>query len=681
VVDAGSSRLWRLAVLAALAAWPFVFFFDFVLELGGTYRTPVADFLYLYYPYKAYLLGALAEGRFPLWSPSEGAGYPFYSNPFAQAFYPLNAVLVPLHSLAGGYSPLDHQRFTVFALSIFAVGLHLWLSRLVPNGRAVLFAVAVMAVSFRMSEIRRFPNAVHAAAWYPWLLYGVTGLFSTASARGRAGFAALIFAALVLLLTSGYPYYVYYAPFLLLPYAAVLASGGLPQVARGRGLWKPLAAGCLAAAGAAAVCAPYLYKMSELLRATTDRGGENYVYSSQLGFGFKDTLGSLLYPPLAQTEGVYYFGMIGLLLLAWLLTGGGLNVRWTAVALLWFATVVSITHSEVSYVFRLLWLYVPGFSSLRMWGRLNIVLVPFLAWMLALAYEAFERRLGTGTTGKGRIGLAAFCVIGLALVAIQVSLYRANAHDEYWNMFPALHPRAIWFPIAGAAALLAISGLLFWTARRPLGPRALRIVLAVAVLGSAADLWPVGRQLWLHDEPAKLRRPVRPAKLAMASLAIPRRDVDLFLTLTPASLAAPGMNWHYRAFSEFYRREAAHPGLRDRLLGVSDGTRLFFSDDVHHPDLGGFLADADRHPGTVRVRSYDGDRLVARARTPRAGWLSFIDNWDPDWEASVDGQPVVVARLFGTFKSVPVPAGSHRVEFRYVPRLGRWKWPGSHPPR
>ncbi len=52
-----------------------------------------------------------------------------------------------------------------------------------------------------------------------------------------------------------------------------------------------------------------------------------------------------------------------------------------------------------------------------------------------------------------------------------------------------------------------------------------------------------------------------------------------------------------------------------------------------------------------------------------AGYLSFIDNWDPDWKAWVDGQPVEIELLFGTFKSVRLTPGKHKVRFSYQPGL------------
>jgi uncharacterized membrane protein YfhO len=50
----------------------------------------------------------------------------------------------------------------------------------------------------------------------------------------------------------------------------------------------------------------------------------------------------------------------------------------------------------------------------------------------------------------------------------------------------------------------------------------------------------------------------------------------------------------------------------------------------------------------------------------------WTDAWAPGWEATVDGAPAVLVKVAGLFKGVAVPAGQHRVEFRYRPRGWRW---------
>jgi uncharacterized membrane protein YfhO len=55
--------------------------------------------------------------------------------------------------------------------------------------------------------------------------------------------------------------------------------------------------------------------------------------------------------------------------------------------------------------------------------------------------------------------------------------------------------------------------------------------------------------------------------------------------------------------------------------------------------------------------------------TGAPAWLSYVDNWDRNWHAEVDGRTVPITVLFGSYKSVPVPAGSSTVTFSYRPGL------------
>lgn len=161
----GRRRRWRRFLLPlAIFCWPILYLFRHVFPINGQYTAMGNDFILLYYKYKVYLLACLADFHFPLWSPAEGAGYPFHTNPFTQAFYPFNLLLVVWYKISGGYDPLDHQVFTVLGISIFALGLFMWLRLVNTNLRAVVFGVLVMSVSFKVTEITRFPNAVHTAA-------------------------------------------------------------------------------------------------------------------------------------------------------------------------------------------------------------------------------------------------------------------------------------------------------------------------------------------------------------------------------------------------------------------------------------------------------------------------------------------------------------------------------------
>jgi hypothetical protein len=72
--------------------------------------------------------------------------------------------------------------------------------------------------------------------------------------------------------------------------------------------------------------------------------------------------------------------------------------------------------------------------------------------------------------------------------------------------------------------------------------------------------------------------------------------------------------------------------------------------------------------GTARVEEYTSGRVRIAASTPRDALLVLSDNFFPGWRAFVDGREQPVVRGDMLFRTVPLPAGQHEVEFRFEPR-------------
>jgi hypothetical protein len=80
------------------------------------------------------------------------------------------------------------------------------------------------------------------------------------------------------------------------------------------------------------------------------------------------------------------------------------------------------------------------------------------------------------------------------------------------------------------------------------------------------------------------------------------------------------------------------------------------------PDL-----DATRTPITWQQ---DAPEAVTVAATlPAPGYLVLADNYAPDWEVTVDGQPAPLLRANIAYRAVALPPGAHTVAFTYRPRL------------
>ena len=74
-------------------------------------------------------------------------------------------------------------------------------------------------------------------------------------------------------------------------------------------------------------------------------------------------------------------------------------------------------------------------------------------------------------------------------------------------------------------------------------------------------------------------------------------------------------------------------------------------------------------PLLIPSKKYNGDEMVCIIEIKEDCYCSFIDNWDNNWEAFVNGNKVNIEKLFGTFKSVKLEKGRNTLVFRYNPAL------------
>jgi hypothetical protein len=69
--------------------------------------------------------------------------------------------------------------------------------------------------------------------------------------------------------------------------------------------------------------------------------------------------------------------------------------------------------------------------------------------------------------------------------------------------------------------------------------------------------------------------------------------------------------------------------------------------------------------GRVRIASYRLNDVTVEVETPGPVLLRLADLWYPDWTARVDGKLTPILKADYLLRGVFVPAGRHRVEFRY----------------
>jgi len=72
---------------------------------------------------------------------------------------------------------------------------------------------------------------------------------------------------------------------------------------------------------------------------------------------------------------------------------------------------------------------------------------------------------------------------------------------------------------------------------------------------------------------------------------------------------------------------------------------------------------------TVDFVSYAPKRIVLQAKANAASVLLLNDRFDPNWKVTVDGKPETLLRCNYLMRGVQVPAGEHRIEFRFEPPI------------
>lgn len=696
------SRKDSIAIIV-LFILPFFYFYRQVIDGQWFSRSMAIDFSQ-FYPYKVYLLDYLSRFRFPLWSPSEAAGFPLYSSALSQALYPLNIPLAVFYKISGGFSYVDYQRFTVVGISIFLVGCYVWLRSLKTSALPAFYGAVISGLSFRLSETIRFPNAVHAAAWYPWVLYGMTTALKKDT---RLLSFCVITVSLVCLITAGYPYFVYYALFLFPVYGALLIISLTRCALTDSSMsisWRSFF-GVLVCAAAVAILlsGPYLYKMFELMTQTYNRSGQTLAWSgSSGGFSTRDSWGSIFFPPAASIEGWYYFGFANIFLILFLFLhtlfyhlGDKRRLVFLFIIAAWFLLVSIISYGHVTPLFLFLWKHIPGFSSLRAWARINIILLPIIALAVSRAFASFCRLLVSDSKIEKRSGkrygllFLVFLSMGVGLLWKQHALHQllqSYYQNSYWYVFVRnLGVDKDFYLMSSAVSFLSVSVLL--ALRAAIRSRRAFERLTAVTLG-ILFLWDVGslanNQWTVPWTPEKSeRRLIHMDSAVAASFGNVHRTnksniKETGIQLGPSFTVGFAHDWYFDRYVRFRLRnyidgDVAESRYFDRVMGVTDGRRIFFSSAVSYPSVEQFLSDieqVEKESGfAYTVEVYNGDRLNLGVSSRKAGFVHFIDNWDPDWEAYIDGGRVKMEQLFGIFKSVYVPSGEHAVVFLYNPKI------------
>jgi hypothetical protein len=436
--------------------------------------------------------------------------------------------------------------------------------------------------------------------------------------------------------------------------------------------------------------------MANLLSQNSSRGGGNFSFSTSDDFSFVNTLGSLVYPPVSQVEGWYYFGFASVVLILifilaipwikkeeWASENGGKTWKywfldpWVAGTLSLFLIIVSyITYGKNSILFIFLWKYFPFFSHLRFIGRLNVVLLPSIALLLAISIDFLTILLKNIVTFSESRGNQIrrwlwLCLTAFAVPAgVQIYLLFFQKEDFSWSdHFYHFSGQEPFFVIMSGLTFVFLIITGFFIKKKRL-PSFLWVVFTILVL---ADMWHVSAYMWwngtLYTVDDK-RRPLNIVDRVFKESFQQQRDpayIENSISLTSRYRIHYSDDWYFSRYRDFYVAHDNEPEARAKLLGVVDAQRIFYSHSISQTVISDFLTDSSSKNYSLKILEFNGDRLEIMVDVPEDGYISYIDNWDPDWKVFVNGKDVPVEKLFSTFKSVKVPRGASNIVFSYEP--------------
>ena len=105
----------------------------------------------------------------------------------------------------------------------------------------------------------------------------------------------------------------------------------------------------------------------------------------------------------------------------------------------------------------------------------------------------------------------------------------------------------------------------------------------------------------------------------------------------------------------------------------NEAKKIFLSNSLDHKNIVSFIKDSNAFEKAndlkvkILIDEYDGNSLTLEILSEKKGWLSFIDNWDYGWVATVNKREVPIYKLLESYKSIKIKKGFSKVKFQYKP--------------
>ncbi|HVT08306.1 MAG TPA: YfhO family protein [Polyangia bacterium] len=691
------------AAVASIVALILSAFWKLTLMKGVVITDDVfaSDLMNENFPYRFALGAALRAGHWPLWVRELYGGFPLLARSEAGVCYPFNLVLFGL------LPPYVALNLTMLLTLVTAgVGMYLYAREIGGDARAGLLGAVAFAFSgFLIAHLKHLSMA-NGASWLPVALL----LLERAAVRGTR--RPLVWFAVVFGLQhlAGNPQVTYYCGVLYLLYFPLrLRNHHRASPVGGAGLRGTLAAFAAALGLGCLLAAVQLLPTYQLVSLSQRAGGVTFDYASRFAYDPASFWTFLV--PYARGDvgngtyvgkGIFWedFGYVGVLtfLLAVYATWrcrSSWHVRFFATAA---AASYVLVLGPATPVYRLVFHAVPGMSYFRFPTRLLLITDASLIALAALGLT----HLGAALAGRRLAHLPALAVVLTAADLLFAQLRQNPIADlSAWTRPPVTaqivgtdpslfrvfsvggvhaHRRAFqaaggWQgdlqPFVDQRELLQPSSNVLYGLASPNG-------YANLIPNYLVDVWGDQNRAGVITHTASTRGDVfQPAPSFWKLMRM--YDVKYLTSFWPFAPSPQLRPLGLFGGAFLYRNADLLPRARlvgDVTVARDDPSALqALTSEAFDPARAvlleavppGFQPGQDVAGGAVDLVRYGTNDAELQVRSPRPAILVFSDSYYPGWLADVDGRATAIYRANVTQRAVLVPAGQHRVRFRFAP--------------
>lgn len=686
-------------------------FFPFFLLLPHTlsFLTMGNDFELLYYSYKKYVFEAISDGVFPLWSPSEGAGFPIVFNPFAQMFYIPSWINFFFFKLFGELTRYQFLIYTIVGISIFNIGQFLWLKELKINYLISFYSTLIIACSSKLNEILRFANAIHTACWFPWLLLGIT--LAIKKTKKKTAFFILFFSTFNIL-TAGYPYYIFFAFLLSAFYFFFILFNKnfiqriLTNIRNFNKLYFFIL--CIVPVIIAFLLSfPWLFGIFKTL-SYMSRADTNWDFATAHTFNFLDILGSLFFPPASSTEGRFYNGGVItfaiFLMIIIKIFNLGKEKKLFFILSIYFIMVLSLSMGKDSIIFNFFWELFPAVQHIRTWPRITIILIPFLGLLIAITINFFKNLAVLKSENKNYFKY--FYFLCFIITFIHIYFLFSPQYDWYWDTWHKKRfyeaSNSLFFPfnkillfyeniIYFFFSILAFLFFFIFLKKKYYNKFKINIFCFFIFFFTFLELFLFNNLQWALPQGFY---PKESSSLSFKNNLInsfekPRLSNEVkgfkyFRDQRRQNINFPE-DWtfsgHLKIYSNYFVLDNGDfkSSIDDQTINNisyfygldSSARRVFFTEFKDFESINNFIENSKSYEKRSDFKInylnkfYDGNNLKIIVQTQKGGWLSFIDNWHPNWKVMINNKPYDIYKLFNAYKVVYITPGTSIVEFKF----------------